>query len=105
MKDIHTARILVVEDDGDYLTQILSRMQKYGYADPDAARNETEAQQCLAQNHYDVIVCDMRLGSNGAGGFAVVDEVQRRNITSVVIVLTANDTVTDCRKALRGGRC
>lgn len=103
--DILNTRILVVEDDGDYLERILTRLDKKGYAPPDTARSEEEARQCLEQSHYDVIVADMRLGQNSAGGFAVVDEVQQRNITSVVIILTANDTVIDCRKALRGGRC
>ncbi|MCP4701844.1 MAG: response regulator [Gammaproteobacteria bacterium] len=101
----HNARILVVEDDNDYLQRILSRLQKNGYTAPDTARNEEEARHCLEQNHYDVIIADMRLGSDNAGGFAVVDEVKLRNITSVIIVLSANDTVADCRKALRGGRC
>lgn len=105
MKETHNARILVVEDDSDYLLRILSRLKKYGYAAPDTARTEEEAQHFLANRHYDVIVSDMRLGNNSSGGFAVVEEVQRRNITSVVIVLTANDTVADCRNALRAGRC
>ena len=102
-KDI---RILVVEDDGDYLQRILNRLEHYSYAAPDTARNEHKAQQCLEQAYYDVIVTDMRLEGNSGGGFAVVEEVERLSITSVVIVLTANDTVADCRKALRGGgRC
>ena len=105
MKETHNARILIVEDDSDYLSSILRRLKRYGYADPDTACTEEEALHSLANHHYDVIVSDMRLGSNSSGGFTVVDEVQRRNITSVVIVLTANDTVVDCRKALRAGRC
>ena len=105
MKKIGNARILVVEDDNDYLTGICRRLKRHGYADPDTASTEDEAREYLDNNHYDVIVADMRLGANSAGGFTVVDEVHQRNITSVVIVLTANDTVADCRKALRGGRC
>jgi len=105
MKNPENARILVVEDDNEYLQRILKRLQRYGYAEPDTATDENQARACLDTHHYDVIVTDMRLGGNSGGGFAVVDEVQQRNITSVIIVLTANDTVGDCRKALRGGRC
>jgi DNA-binding response OmpR family regulator len=104
MKETHNVRLLVVEDDSDYLTRILTRLKRYGYADPDTASTEDEALHSLANNYYDVIVSDMRLGNNGSGGFVVIDEVQRRNITSVVIILTANDTLADCHKALRAGR-
>ena len=99
-------RILIVEDDHEYLQRILNLLARHGYAKPDTARNEHEAQQCLAAGYYDVIVTDMRLEGNSGGGFAVVEEVERLSITSVVIVLTANETVADCREALRGGgRC
>ncbi len=105
MKSNENARILVVEDDSEYLQRILRRLQRHGYTEPDTATSESQARECLENHHYDVIVTDMRLGSNSDGGFTVVNEVQQRNITSVVIVLTANDTVADCRSALRGGRC
>ena len=47
----------------------------------------------------------MRLGEDSSGGFTIVEEIQQRNITSIVIILTANDSIKDCRKALRGGLC
>ncbi len=36
-------------------------------------------------------------------GFAVIHEVKARNLSSVVIILTANDTVSDCRTAFKMG--
>lgn len=101
----NNARLLIVEDDSAYLERILSRLKRYGYNDPDIAKNEIEARHCLNNRHYDIIVTDMRLETKSEGGFIVVEEVLQRNITSIIIVLTANDTVIDCRKALRGGRC
>lgn len=99
-------RILVVEDDSEYLQRIVNRLELHGYPTPETARNGMEARESLEQAYYDVIVTDMRLEGDSGGGFFVVEEVERRSITSVVIVLTANDTVADCRKALRGaGRC
>ena len=99
-------RILIVEDDSDYLDRILARLRNYGYTQLDTARNEKDAKQFLKEAYYDIIVTDMRLDGDGVGGFAVVEEVERLSITSVIIVLTANDTVEDCRRALRaGGRC
>jgi ActR/RegA family two-component response regulator len=78
MKETHNVRLLVVEDDSDYLTRILTRLKRYGYADPDTASTEDEALHSLANNYYDVIVSDMRLGNNGSGGFVVIDSNSRR---------------------------
>ncbi len=36
-------------------------------------------------------------------GFTIVERVKQLNISSVVIILTSNDTVTDCRNALKMG--
>ena len=110
--DAGNAKILIVEDTEGYLERIINRLSKFGYLDLDVARTEDEAKIKLEHGLYDVIVADMRLKQfdntdkvNESGGFAVVEEVSRRNITSVVIVLTFNDSVNDCRKALKGGRC
>jgi CheY-like chemotaxis protein len=99
-----TAKILVIEDDPDYLERILTRLNKKGYQFITDVNNVTDAINELS-HHYDVIVADMRLGEDSTGGFTIVEEIQRRNITSIVIVLTANDSIKDCRKALRGGLC
>ncbi len=103
--DIVNVRILLIEDNQGYLDRIIRRLKRFGYQSIDTACNETEARERLDRQHFDVIVADMRLDENDNGGFAVVEEVRARNITSMVIVLTANDNVADCRKALRGGAC
>lgn len=99
-----TAKILVIEDEKEYLDRILSRLDKKGYQSVKSVTTVSEAMDELA-HHYDVIVADMRLGEYSAGGFTIVQEIQQRNITSIVIILTANDSVEDCRKALKGGQC
>lgn len=99
-----TAKILVIEDDSDYLERILTRLNKKGYQAVTPVATVTDAINELS-HHYDVIVADMRLGEDSTGGFTIVEEIQRRNITSIVIILTANDSIKDCRKALRGGLC
>ena len=103
--DISNVRLLVVEDDKDYLPRIISRLGKKGYQSIDVAHDEFEAKEKLDNKRYDVIVADMFLKGNAGGGFAVVEEVKQRKITSIVIILTANDKVADCRRALRGGDC
>lgn len=99
-----TAKILVIEDDCDYLERILARLNKKGYQAITSVNTVTDAINEL-NHHYDVIVADMRLGQDSTGGFTIVEEIQQRNITSIVIILTANDSIKDCRKALRGGLC
>jgi len=103
--EISNVRILVVEDDKDYLPRIINRLTKKGYQGIDTASNETEAKQKLAQNYYDVIIADMYLEGNTSGGFEVLEIVKQHKITSIVIILTANDSVKDCRRALQGCVC
>jgi len=69
----------------------------------DTARNSEEATEKLEQSHFEIIVADMRLGTDDGGGFAVFEEVKKRNLSAAVIILTANDTVVDCRRAHRMG--
>lgn len=103
--DTLNVHLLLVEDNEGYLELAITRLQKFGYQHIDTAQDEIEAQEKLDTHHFDVIVADMRLGTHIDGGFTIVDEVKQRNITSVVIILTANDSVVDCRKALKGYGC
>jgi CheY-like chemotaxis protein len=103
--DISNVRILVVEDDKDYLPRLIRRLEKKGYQGIDVASDEFQAKKKLDEKDYDVIVADMYLYGNTSGGFVVLEEVKKRKITSIVIILTANDKVEDCRRALRGCVC
>ncbi len=100
---VSNVQILVVEDNSRYLDILVEELSGYHYKHIDTAQSPEEARKKLDKRPFDVIVADMRLGDDVSGGFAVVDEVNTRNITSVVIILTANDTVTDCRRAYRMG--
>jgi CheY-like chemotaxis protein len=97
------AKILLVEDNPRYLDQLKKWLVRFGYQHIDTARDSEEAIEKLDQSLFEIIVADMRLGGDEGGGFVVFEEVQKRNITAVVIILTANDTVTDCRRAHRMG--
>lgn len=101
--DISNAYILVVEDNPRYLDILTDALKEFDYQHIATARNSEEAKTKLEQRPFDIIVADMRLGDDINGGFDVLDEVVARNITSVVIILTANDTVPDCRRAFRTG--
>jgi CheY-like chemotaxis protein len=103
MKDLEIANIhiLVVEDNPDYLELLVEELEICGYQHIDIARNPEEASKKL--EHSEILVVDMRLAGDDSGGFVVLKEVQIREFSAAVIILTANDSVADCRRAHRMG--
>jgi DNA-binding response OmpR family regulator len=97
--NIPNVKVLLVEDQPRYLEQLKKWLTRFGYQHLDTARNTEEAIEKLDQQIFEVIIADMRLPNNDEGGFAVFEEVKKRNISAAVIILTANDSVTDCRRA------
>lgn len=98
---IENVHLLVVEDNPRFLEELLEWLQDFGYQQITTATSAGQAQEKLAEP-FDVIVADMRMEQDDSG-FAVVNEVKARNLSSVVIILTANDTVADCRTAFKMG--
>ncbi|MDM8522422.1 putative DNA binding domain-containing protein [Desulfococcaceae bacterium HSG8] len=96
----YNAHILVADDRSDELEVIVDWLKRYGYSQTDTASAQ-ETKEKLASIHFDVIIADMRMEADDSG-FEVVNEVNKRHITSVII-LTANDSVTDCRRAHKMG--
>ncbi|MCP4106475.1 MAG: response regulator [Desulfobacteraceae bacterium] len=94
--------ILLVEDNSRFLERLEKRLKKVGYQQLKSARNAADARKELNESHFDVIVADMRLEKDNSGGFEVIDIVKELKLSSIVIIFTANDTVADCRKALKG---
>ena len=91
--------LLFVDDEPGVLEELWEWFhEEFGYTKVDMAKATAEAKQKLDENTYDVIVADMRVEGN-EDGFDILNEVRERNISSVVIILTANDTVADCRRA------
>ncbi|BAY86227.1 putative transcriptional regulator [Calothrix parasitica NIES-267] len=97
-EDIH---LLLVEDNPRFMEELKEWLQDFGYKNIETASNAAEATQKLDKS-FDVLVSDMRMEQDNSG-FAIVEKVKEQNLSSVVIVLTANDNVTDCRNALRMG--
>lgn len=98
MKDVH---LLVVEDTPGFLSELLEWLKEYGYLNIKTATSSIDAKEKL-KSHFDIIISDMRMDEDDSG-FVVAHEVKSRNLSSVVIILTANDTVRDCRKAFKMG--
>jgi len=100
---IENVHLLLVEDNPRYLNELLEWLQEeFGYRQIESATSVSKAKEKLS-DPFDVIIADMRMENDDSGGFAVMDEVKARNLSSVVIILTANDTVKDCRTAFKKG--
>ncbi|MEZ5492386.1 MAG: sigma 54-interacting transcriptional regulator [Gammaproteobacteria bacterium] len=95
-----TARVLVVDDDQDLLHLINLRLKANSYE----VRSANCASNALAQltsfNPH-VVVTDLKMP--GMDGMALFEEIQRRNVRTPVIVLTANGTIPDAVEATQKG--
>jgi CheY-like chemotaxis protein len=99
--ETNNVHLLLVEDSPNYLEELIEWLQDFGYQNIETAINAKEATEKL-ENPFDVIVADMRMEADDSG-FTILEQVQSLNLSSVVIILTANDTVTDCRTAFKKG--
>lgn len=98
LKETSNVRLLLVEDDGRYLTHLISQLKKFGYQHLTSADSAAQAKEQLSKHHFDVIVTDMWMEREDSG-FDVIDEVNKHALSSIVIILTGNESVDDCRTA------
>lgn len=95
-------RILVVDDD-DNLRELLPAVLSQAGRAVDTARNGIEAVELLSQNHYDLILSDLRMP--GLDGPALYDALRAIHPTSPiprVIFMTGNVGGGDYAEFLRG---
>ena len=92
--------LLVIEDQAANLNELLIWFQEdFGYQHIVTATTTSEALEKLDNNHFDVIISDMRMHEDMGSSFTILDCVQRHNLSSVVIIFTANEKWEDCRRA------
>jgi len=97
----NSVRLLVVEDNPGFLAELITWLTESGFTNIETATSAHEAINKLRPT-VDIIIADMRMESEDSG-FTVVEEVKRLNLSSVVLILTANDNVADCRTAFKMG--
>jgi two-component system, OmpR family, alkaline phosphatase synthesis response regulator PhoP len=93
-------RVLVVEDEEELLFGLQDRLESEGYAVL-AARDGEEALAIAAREPLDCIVLDVGLPKKN--GFAVCEELRRRNDRTAILMLTARGEVTDRVHGLKIG--
>ncbi|MDM8526962.1 response regulator [Anaerolineales bacterium HSG24] len=93
-------RLLIVEDSPNYLHELKEWLTIFGYQHIDEAGSAAEAKTKLQQNSYDIIITDMVMEEKDSG-FSVIQTVKQQRATGLVIVLTANEDIQDCRAAIK----
>ncbi|MEK7990371.1 MAG: response regulator [Thiotrichaceae bacterium] len=96
-------RLLLIDDQPKVLSvweKILT--SQYNYQDITLAESAKKAIELLQQGHYEAIIADMRMEKDDSG-FDILEFVTQQKINAVVIIVTANDSPKDCRRAFRTG--
>lgn len=82
-------RVLHVDDEPVITFAVRNYLLRQGY-DVDSASELEEAQAMLTNDHYDLVLLDLRLtGTSGTEGFDLIDAVRDRNPSTPIILLTA----------------
>jgi len=93
-------RILMIEDE-EKLSQVLSRnLKTEGFA-VDAARNGIEGVELAVSNPYDLIILDILLP--GLDGTHVLQKIRARDRDVPILMLTSKDSVQDKVKHFEAG--
>ena len=93
-------RILVVEDKKALANIVGERLEAEGYG-VDVVNDGEEGLYCAVSGAYDLIILDIMLP--GLDGFEVLEELQKKNVQSKVIILSARSALSDKLKGLQNG--
>ncbi len=93
-------RILLAEDNRELSSWLARLLQKDHYV-IDCVHDGEEADAALATQDYELVILD--LGLPGIGGIEVLKRFRARNVTTPVMILTANDAISSRVMGLDAG--
>ena len=93
-------RLLLVEDDQDLATVLVSGFRENDIEVAHATDVDTALQRAL-RGQFEVIILDVML--RGGSGFDLCQDLRQRGITTPLLMLTARDTVDDRVRGLDVG--
>lgn len=93
-------RILVVDDERNYCEVLSMILSAKGYA-VDTAGNGQEALEQMEKTAYDVVVSDLKMPV--MDGFALLQEIRRRDYDTEVVILTAFGTIEKAVETMKAG--
>lgn len=85
-------RLLIIEDEKDILLALQKGLQKEGYA-VDVTEDGEEALELLNFNTYNLVVLDINLPS--IDGFSILEILREKDMTTRVIIVSANREIED----------
>ena len=85
-------RLLIIEDEKDILLALQKGLQKEGYA-VDVTGDGEEALELLNFNTYNLVVLDINLPS--IDGFSILEILREKDMTTRVIIVSANREIED----------
>lgn len=94
------AQILIVDDEPSVRAMLEAALRAQGYR-VDTAASGREARILLADNEYDLLLLDLRLGD--IDGIDILQEAKQRWPALEVILLTAHGSINSAIQALRYG--
>lgn len=92
--------ILVVDDEQVVIDAVVKICSSENYS-VDTAIDAKDALQKFDKNNYSLIICDIMMP--GSDGFELLNELQKRKISSSVIMTTGYSTVENAVKSLYSG--
>jgi two-component system response regulator HydG len=95
------AEILVVDDETPHAEAVAEGLERLHHHVRTAASGE-QAVNMIRQQHYDVIVTDLKLGGE-IDGLGVLAAAMQHSPGTEVILVTAHSSVATCRQALQQG--
>jgi len=90
------ARVLIVDDEPDYLSIIQERIESWGY-EAVKAQGGKQALAIIEENLADIVILDYFMP--GMDGVTVLKEIRRLNKDLAVIMLTAHPDVKGIKSA------
>ncbi len=101
MSENYNVKILMIDDDEEILQDIKKWLKRFGYKEDRMfmALSHSEVEKKYKDEHFDVIIIDMRMDGSDDSGFRFIKKHQE--LSSIIIIFTANDSVIDARKAFR----
>ena len=99
-RDIQTASVLVVDDEGANRYSVAKTLERVGYRITEAATGE-EAVKAIDEQSFDVVLTDLRMP--GIDGIELLRFIKEKSPDAVVILMTGYASLGSAVEALRMG--
>lgn len=101
MAESRTPRLLVIDDDKNFLKLLELRLKSEGFS-VTAAESGPQALKILSKTHIDLVISDL-LMNNGMDGMTLFAEIQKQHPGLPVIIQTASTSISDAVEATQKG--